>query len=497
MRQDVTHMKPRRVRALAAVLVAASLSLIAAALDEGPRIPGAVTTCPAWLKKAPFDVEAFLAMPTESKNAAPVYLDALAEFSPDVVVCLPASQKGRAEIARGRSTRLIALEQKLGEQPASLDRKAADALLEELRDGFRKLAMAQRRPMCVFALGLSQDSILPHVQAARDVARATDLRVFRNVEKGNLDLAVQDLASALRLSRDLRPRGPMICQLMATSMDGFLTDRVLPRILASPRLTTGRCDRLLAVLKESDVASLDRFTTGAKGDYLMQRAMLHLVEDRRAFKNRDGGPAVEAAVSETDVKKALGDLAELARQLNPEAPSRRQVEDLLVQHDASWSKERAAMDELYRLTTAPEASRYAERVRRIEAFLKAHPSSPDPDSFWTRPLILQDYKQLAQALARAEVFVRTAECLVAIRRWQLAHGGADPIDLTAACKEAKLPGIPIDPFSSAPLKLAVVAGRPVVYSVGPDGVDDRALKDSNLGRKPDGDMLFRLPAPTK
>jgi hypothetical protein len=229
----------------------------------------------------------------------------------------------------------------------------------------------------------------------------------------------------------------------------------------------------------------------------MQRTLLHLVEDRRAFRSRDGGPAVEVAVSEADVKKRLGDLAEAARQLDPTSPTRQQVETLLAQHGASWAKERAAMDELYRSTTAPESGRYAERVRRIEAFLKAHPGAPEPGSFWIRPLMVRDYKNMAQALARLDAFVRASECLVAMRHWQATHGGAAPTDLDAACKESKLPGVPIDPFSGAPLKLAVVAGRPVVYSVGPDGVDDRALKDSNLGRKPDGDMLFRLPAPSK
>jgi hypothetical protein len=36
-----------------------------------PRLPGAVTTAPAWLKGAPFDVAAFFEMPPPSQNAAP------------------------------------------------------------------------------------------------------------------------------------------------------------------------------------------------------------------------------------------------------------------------------------------------------------------------------------------------------------------------------------------------------------------------------------------
>lgn len=108
---------PRRFGLLATGLVAASLSLIAAALDETPRIPGAVTTCPTWLKKgAPFDVGAFFSMPAEEQNAAPLYLDAFAEFSAAVADCLPASQKGRAEAARDRSKRLDARNGDLGDE---------------------------------------------------------------------------------------------------------------------------------------------------------------------------------------------------------------------------------------------------------------------------------------------------------------------------------------------------------------------------------------------
>ena len=56
-----------------------------------------------------------------------------------------------------------------------------------------------------------------------------------------------------------------------------------------------------------------------------------------------------------------------------------------------------------------------------------------------------------------------------------------------------MPGVPVDPFSGLPLKMAMISGEPVIYSVGSDGVDDHGLKDADLGRKPEGDFLFRLP----
>ena len=109
---------------------------------------------------------------------------------------------------------------------------------------------------------------------------------------------------------------------------------------------------------------------------------------------------------------------------------------------------------------------------------------------------LRLYEDASRAFARSDAHVRSAQCLVAIRRWQIAHNGANPPDLASACREAKLSAVPVDPFSEGqPLRMTMLDGRTVVYSIGPDGVDDRASIDADLGRKPKGDFLFRLPSP--
>jgi hypothetical protein len=44
-----------------------------------------------------------------------------------------------------------------------------------------------------------------------------------------------------------------------------------------------------------------------------------------------------------------------------------------------------------------------------------------------------------------------------------------------------------------PMRLAVIGGEPVIYSVGKDGKDDGGLKDSDRDMRPAGDLLYRLP----
>jgi hypothetical protein len=66
--------------------------------------------------------------------------------------------------------------------------------------------------------------------------------------------------------------------------------------------------------------------------------------------------------------------------------------------------------------------------------------------------------------------------------------------LADLCAAAGLERVPVHAYTnSSPLRMAQVGGRTVIYSVGPDGVDDGGLKDADMGRNPDGDFLFRLP----
>jgi hypothetical protein len=60
-----------------------------------------------------------------------------------------------------------------------------------------------------------------------------------------------------------------------------------------------------------------------------------------------------------------------------------------------------------------------------------------------------------------------------------------------------MPGVPIDPYFGEPLRMAVIDGKPVIYSVGPDGQDDQAsiewnLIDEYLHPRKKGDFVFRL-----
>ena len=60
--------------------------------------------------------------------------------------------------------------------------------------------------------------------------------------------------------------------------------------------------------------------------------------------------------------------------------------------------------------------------------------------------------------------------------------------------EAGLEGVPLDGYTDQPLKLATIQGKPVIYSVGPDGKDDNAMVEWEPFNetKTAGDFLFRF-----
>jgi hypothetical protein len=102
------------------------------------------------------------------------------------------------------------------------------------------------------------------------------------------------------------------------------------------------------------------------------------------------------------------------------------------------------------------------------------------------------------------------KALVALHGWRIKHKGKVPSSLEEVMKDSGYPNLPIDSFSNMPLRLTVLKGEPVIYSVGPNGVDDQAKIESSFYLQPDpvtrrpndptkskGDLVFRLPSALK
>ena len=483
-----------------------------------PRFPDAVTGPPAWNDaEPPFDLAEFLKAPPNEENAAPLYLDALFEFGSDVAGLFSAEEgKRREAIVRQREDEYRRLDDARRKDPGAVDNAAVDAWLAQYDVGFEKLAAAQQRPRCVFQTGLSFHSLLPHAQKARQVARVVDWRTRRDLQRGDFQRPIQGLETVLRLSRDLRPRGDTICQLVSIALDGICCRQMVPAILTTPGIQAEHCDRLLALLIEHEAEAVDPFLEASRAQYFIDRKILHDLQHRtgsldpqymrEAFGIRGNVDSFMACLTFLNKFDAIGSplarekYGALAGGSRPPAGAEAPTLPLLpgafsggkMLADDDYVKEVDALNRVYASILALAGQ---PNLRRTDDFETLVAPLREPLRETTLAVFLVSAAQGAfmHAILREEATLRGTQCLVALRRWQLEHREL-PRDLHGVVKAAGMPGVPIDPYSDQPLRIAVIQGKPVIYSVGPDGRDDKALLECKGGRQP-GDIIFRLKPP--
>jgi hypothetical protein len=414
-----------------------------------PRLPGAVTKAPDWIgADAPFDVDRYFAAVPADRNAGPLYLDALFEFGADLAVCFPEGpeRERRRRAADDRMKQYMPLSERLRKAEADVPPEAIDAVIALYETGFRKLAESQKRDRCVFETGIAAEGpVAPHLLAARQVARVASLRVRRAVDRRDFDAAIREVVAVLRLARDLQPRGPMINQLVADAIIQVVCADMVKTILAGGGLRVEHCDRLLKVLLDDEARSSDGYAEGLRAEYLVTRSSLREIERTK--------PQLNA--------------------LTTPAQRERLVRDL---------------NDYYRSMLDLEGRPYAGRIATIGT-LKIT-SGNDPLARMIA-MLGPAMVPFVQAAGRTTATLRATQCLIVMRRWELTHRGL-PRALAVAVKEAGLKAIPMDPYDGRPMRTALLEGRPAVYSVGKDGLDDGGLKDSKYDTQP-GDLIYRMP----
>ncbi len=444
-----------------------------------PLLPGALGRVPDGIGTgAPFDVAAFFAAPPADLNAAPLYLDALFEFDPVMAACFPANAETarRKQIAEPRIQSVSQAYDAFVKDPASVSAEAIDRLVADLETGMRRVEEAQRRPRCVFQTGLSLRSPPVHAHAARQVARLAVLRTRRSLDRGDLEQPLHDLAIVLRLARDLRPRGPMTCQLVATTMTGVCSRQITLPLLANPAFGDQHARRLLKLWADHEANSIDGYREGLQAEYVTLRKLLaEVLKDPhgsipdlldRILNNRREGPSEKPRAYTQIVRHQIeGMTVEQVNQVNSKVNE--VFRDLLALEDRPFP-------------------RWPEEPFDVKQFVDG--------SFYAKlpAIVLPAARSCGEAESRAKAYVRCTMSLIALRMW-MDRTHRLPTDLDDVIKAAGLPKVPVNPYSGDPLRLAIIDGKPVIYSIGKDGRDDGGKIDSNYDHKP-GDLTFRLPA---
>jgi hypothetical protein len=468
----------------AGTVVAVEAASPAMPASRHPVLPGAVTSLPSFLlADAPFDIAKHFESPPPEQNAAPLYLDALFEFSSDVSVCFTQQeQQLRLPVAKRRLERAYSLHLRRDQNESSVSAQELDDALEELAVGFEKIDAAQRRLQCVFETGLGLGALLPHLHAAREVSRWTDIKTQRDIERGHWDDAHHNIERLLRLSRDLRRRGAGVSQLVSVAIDGQAYEGPVKRLLAAPDLTAEHCDRLLATLVQHQQQAIDPVAEAMRNEYVTTRTVLHDLQHRTG----EFDPRFMKEKMEID---SIGDLIGGLSSLGHVMPSARIDAIVANMTDDDYAREIAKANELYRGVVALWDRPYQERARGIEAAESRIRLEETPITY-----LLVSGTMAIEAFVRNQAQMHGTQCLVMLRRWQLDRPGESPPELELIVKAAGMTEVPDDPYGDGPLRMAQRGKEAVIYSIGKDGRDDQAQADWNHGQQP-GDFIFRMTTP--
>ena len=464
--------------------------------------PGAITKPPTWSDtNPPFDLAEFFQFPAEEENAAQLYLDAFLEFSPGEMTTffpeMPEQEKKDWWLAyRTVSQEHLRLHEAWEKDPNSVDSTAADAWLANYDIGFEKLIEAQQRPKCMFQTGLGVSTLMPHLQVARQVGRVAQWRTRLDIQRGNLDRSLQDVRIQLRLTRDLRVRGALVAQLVAIAVDNQCCQRVRT-ILNAPGIDVGDCDRLLALLTEHEAKAIDAFSEGNRAEYIHSRQTLHDLQYRTG--GFDPKTMKETWGLSGDVNSPLAciklftDLTGSSPQQLAKATARLQGALL----PGAWQGGKMLSDEDY--------AKEVEALNRYYASILALAEQPD---YWrdgeseieeaVAPtlqttllgFLIPAESAVLESIRRSKARFRGTQCLVALRWWQLEHAEAPP-NLETVVKAVGMSGVPLDTYSDQPLRMGRVEGKTVIYSVGPDGKDDKAQVEWDFAPRNPGDFIFQ------
>jgi hypothetical protein len=427
--------------------------------------------------------------PSPERDAAPLYLDALFEFSGEMFSCFPEGpdRERRKKLAEDRWARFSEVERRWKKDPNSVSGETIDEVVAQFGEGFRKLAQAQKRDRCVFQTAVGLVTQLPHAQAARYVVFVSVCKARRELDRGDIDSAISDTETVLRLARDLLPRCDLIRHLVAGTMAEVTAKGIVVAILAAPTLRPEHCDRLLGVLRrhEDHAPASDTYATALQVEYVTTRSTtLQVVRSARArpHGSRPAAPTAKPGASSSPAASNAKSPLPSDTEAQIEAQFARTTPDGLAKQ---VDRVNAYFTALLALKDVP----YAERLSRLPDVPRFFPADDDNASIVAR--LLPEVKATVAAAGRVGATLHAFECLIALRRWQITHGGAMPDDLVTAFRDVGLPAAPPDPFDGKPMRLILVEGKPVVYSVGKDGRDDGGLHDSD-GDRHGGDLTFRL-----
>ncbi|HJT32636.1 MAG TPA: hypothetical protein VJ783_11390 [Pirellulales bacterium] len=378
------------------------------------------------------EIEAFYQVPPGARDTTQLWLAALA----------PLDTRSYADEAKelplvGDNANDLPLP---GEPWPQLD--AAEQLLARYRGSLEEMHQAAReggqaRFPTRFADGIQM--LLPHAQQLRIGARLLALESVVAAHRGQPDAAVDSIVAMFAVARSLEQEPVLISQLVRMALGGMARQRI-QWLLSAATLDDGQLARLDAELAASDYQKPLR-------QGLLGERVIGIV----GFENPEtlGGEAVIGRLT------GSSDQAMYLERMN----------EMIAAADKSGPERKAAIE-------------LAEmRLRQLAGTTSARLKYP------LTLLLLPALSAAADAATRNEAERDATRVAVAFERFRLREGRL-PEKLDELVPDF-LGSVPSDPYGGGPLHYRADETEYLVYSVGPNGIDDGGQSDPSSSQPVD------------
>jgi hypothetical protein len=344
-----------------------------------------------------------------------------------------------------------------------LDEKQSQELSDEL-DKASAAVLAARRlaelPRGRYRVVWSNDAIfmpLPHLDAVREVSRLLWLDSVRLVQQGDIDGALTSCRALLNTGRSIGDEPAIVSQVLRLQCQSVAM-KSLERALAHGQASEADLEPVQRLLE--DEAEQPLLLIAARGERAIWNQFLEVLKageldraaqkwhlTRRSFELEDMLDKKRAHASHAACLKYLTEFVEIRK-----LPLEQQLD----------REARCSMPPLQDCSTLFEGC-------------------------WLGGSM---FELLPLAYSRRLALLRSGMTAVAAERYRRAYNGWP--DRLEDLVPSYLSRIPTDPFDGQPLRYKRLDNGVVIYSVGPDRIDDGGRLERNKINKPGTDIGFQL-----
>jgi hypothetical protein len=370
---------------------------------------------------------------TDTENAAFVWLDGAAQMT--------------AEAADGDGWKKFKIPSR-GTNLTEVQVKWARGIVEsneEALETFRKAATLTKARYPV-DLTPGFNALLPHLATVKKMARLLQAEVVVAVADGDLRRATDAVKTMLAISRSLSSEPLLISQLVAHATDGIAfgaTDYLMNRVT----LTDAQLAELgAAFLRSEDPNSLYVALVGERATFAS------VAKDPYAYLSTVGGPTPSSSVSQSAQELGWG----FVRMTG------------FFERDFGFGVDVLTTNIAF--AKLPDPDRFSSRTNWSAVETRIHEGR-----YFLSGILLPALGKAVYRDTEDRTKARIAQIVLAIERYRLAHANRLPENVDALVP-TYLTAHLSDPFDGRPLRFKPRESGYVIYSVGPDTVDDGGLE---------------------